>query len=237
MQKAVLILSAVGLLAAVPAVAADLFPLPKGCTAYATVQERNCQVSQHYRCSGDAAGDQWSAYMDGSGLYYLSRIDGETRWIESIDPIDGSSEKIGTETDSASFTTLLQSGRDDFDFTTVSSSGEERRYKGFDQITGEQVTIDGVALERTRFELSAFASDGSFLWRRQGKQLINREWRIFFSDAEDFDNAAGDKVNTVDTPVDFAFPGDKGFLSTEPKFDCDTVTAEAGALPLQSAVR
>lgn len=232
------ILSIAATLGAWPALAAGLFPVPEGCTAYATVQQRNCKVSQHYRCAGDAPGDQWAAYMDGQGVYYLSRIDSETRWVESIDAITGESETIAGETDPASFTTLLQSGRDDFDFETTSSAGETRRYRGFDQLTGDQVTVGGTVLERTRFDLSAFAADGSFLWRRQGKQLIQRDWRLFFSDTESFDNAAGETVSTVDTPVEIALPGGKGFLSTEPKYDCDTVTAQAeisapaeGALP------
>lgn len=237
-RGAIRILSVAAMLGASPALAADLFPVPQGCMAFATVQQRNCQVSQHYRCTGDASGDQWSAYMDGAGVYYLSRIDSETRWVESIDAITGETETIARETDPASFTTLLQSGRDDFDFETTSSNGETRRYRGFDQMTGEQVTIGGMTLERTRFQLSAFAADGSFLWRRQGKQLIHRDWRLFFSDTESFDNAAGETVSTVDTPVEFALPGSKGFLSMEPKYDCDTVTAQAeistqaeGALP------
>lgn len=240
MTKRILTLALVGTLAFGPSVthAAGQFAAPKGCTVYATVQQRNCQISQLYRCDGDAAGTQWTASLDGQGVFFVSQIDAETRWVQSIDPIAGTNEAIGEETDPASFSKLLESGRDDFDFTTVSSTGEVKRFKGFDQLTGEKFTIGGVTLERTNFALSAFAEDGSFLWRRQGKQMIDRDWRIFFSDTEDFDNAAGDKVSTVDAPVEFAFPGDKGFLSTEPKYDCDTVTADAsraltskGALP------
>lgn len=219
------------LLAALPAQAQDLFPLPRGCTAYVTAQIRNCQVAHSYRCAGDAAGDQWVTYLDGEGPYFSSKIDSETRWLESVDLYTGEADTIQTEADPASFTVLLQSGRDDFDFTTVANTGEVTRFKGFDALTGEKVTVDGVVLERTRFRLEAFAEDGTFLWRREGNQLIQRDWRIFYSDAEDFENAAGDKVSTLDTPVEFAFPGDKGFLATEPKYDCDVVTASVEGQP------
>ncbi len=207
------------------ACAADPFRVPDGCTAYVTVQQRNCQVSQHYSCTSDPRGYQWMTYLDGQGPYFSSLIDTETRWISSIDLFTGETDEIGAETDPASFTVLLQTGRDDFDFTTHSSTGEERRYKGFDQLTGAKVTIDGVPLERTRFEVTAYAGDGTQLWRRAGQQLIHREWRLFYSDREEFTNSAGDRENRIDTPVEFDFPGDEGFLATEPKFDCDVVTA------------
>lgn len=206
--------------------AAATFQVPQGCTAYATVQLRNCQVSQHYTCTGDPAGEQWAVYLDGEGPHFASKIDSETRWIESVDLIGGITDRIESEADPASFSNLLRAGRDDFDFTTTSSAGETVRYRGFDQLTGEKVTVDGVALSRTRFELTAEGPDGTFLWRRAGQQLISEEWRIFFSDRESFENSAGDKVDSVDSPVDFAFPGDKGFLSADPKYDCDVVTAQ-----------
>jgi len=63
------------LISALPAFAGGKFAAPKGCTVYQTVQMRSCQVSNHYRCDGDAAGDQWSVYLDGDGPFYMSRID------------------------------------------------------------------------------------------------------------------------------------------------------------------
>ena len=225
------------LAAAGPALAADpLFKAPAGCKVYATAQLRACQISHHYRCAGDAPGDQWVALLDGQGAHFLSKIDAETRWVESVDLDTGETDRLNAETDPASFTTLIQSGRDDFDFTTVSTAGEERRFKGFDQLTGEKVTIDGVVLERTRFSLTAYDATGAEAWSRNGNQFIQRDWRIFFSDSEDFRNAAGDEVQTVDTPVTFAFPGDKGFLSMTPDYDCDVLTADAGHI-VQSVLK
>jgi hypothetical protein len=217
--------------AADPALAADpLFKAPAGCTVYATVQLRGCQISHHYRCAGDAPGDQWVALLDGQGPHFLSKIDAETRWVESVDLETGETDRLGSESDPASFTVLTQSGRDDFDFTTVSDGGEERRFKGFDALTGEKVTIDGVVLERTRFSLTAYDATGAEAWSRNGNQFIQRDWRIFFSDSEEFRNAAGDAETVVDTPVTFAFPGDKGFLSMTPDYDCDVLTADAAGV-------
>jgi hypothetical protein len=227
LSMALLVQTTAVVFACAAAHAGEPYAVPQGCTAYATVQHRNCQVSQHYRCGGDPDGTQWATYLDGQGPYFSSQIDFETRWVDSLDMSTGETDKITDEADPASFSTLLQSGRDDFDFKTISSAGEVRRYVGYDQLTGTKVTIGGQPLEQTRFALTAYAEDGTQLWKREGQQFIHRDWRIFFSDREEFTNAAGDRQNTIDSPVEFALPGDKGFLSQDPKFDCDVVTARA----------
>ncbi len=209
------------LLASSPAFAGVKFSVPEGCTAYMTVQHANCEVSQHYTCQADPKGDQWSVYIGQDGPYYQSRIDAETRWLESRDVISGATDKIGAETDAASFTTLLATGRDSYDFTTVSSTGEVLRFAGFDQLTGRKLKIDGVPLEETEFKVEAFAQDGSFMNRRTGHQLISRDHRLFFADEERFETTEGEEIESRATPMTFAFPGDKGFLAAEPQFGCN----------------
>jgi hypothetical protein len=215
---------------ALPAASASLFKAPEGCNVYVTVQMRSCQMSQHYRCKGDPEGHQWALYSDGEGPYFLSQTDWETRWVDSIDLFIGQRDRIISEADPASFTTLTSGGRDDYDFKTESDHGEIRRYVGNDRLTGETVTIDGVRLERTKFELSAYAEDGTLIWQRKGQQLIHRDWRLFFGDQEVFQNSKGERHDGIDTPVDFATPDEPGYLASKPKFDCDVVTAGLGQL-------
>lgn len=230
-QLHLLTFGAFALLSASPAIAAGKFAAPKGCTVYQTVQMRNCQVSHHYRCEGDAAGDQWSTYLDADGPFYMSRIDSETRWIDSYDLTNGEQDQLEDETDPASFSALLATGRDTYDFTTKSSAGEVRRYSGFDELTGETVVIDGVALERTRFDLTATGADGEMIWHRAGEQLIQRDWRLFFADRESFENGVGDRTDLRDTPVTFAGPGDAGFLAAKPDYDCDATMTRLEIAP------
>jgi hypothetical protein len=230
-QLHLLTFGACALLSAWPAAAAGKFAAPKGCTVYQTVQMHGCQVSHHYRCEGDAAGDQWSAYLDESGPFYVSRIDSETRWLESHDLTTGEQDRLEDEIDPASFSTLLATGRDTYDFTTISSTGEVRRYTGFDELTGETVVIDGVTLERTRFDLTATGADGEMIWHRTGEQLVQRDWRLFFADRESFENAEGDRTELRDTPVTFAGPGDAGFLAAKPEYDCDAMMTRLEIAP------
>lgn len=212
-----------GALPPLPGHAASFAP-PPGCTLQLTAQLRQCQVANVYTCTGDAPGDRWTAFSDGKGPFYLSRIDAETRWMESIDLETGETDRLEPRAaDHASFSALIATGRDDYDFVTRSGTGELRRYRGFDAMTGETVVIDGVRLERVAFEIAAFDETGAVISRREGMQLIHRDWRLFFADTETFENAVGERVATAQPPASFALPGEDGFGAAEPIFDCDVL--------------
>lgn len=211
--------------AASPAPAANFAP-PQGCTLEVTVQNRSCTVNQVYRCEADTEGDQWSATFDEGGLSYLSRIDAETRWMDSTTIATGLRDTLEEgATDDASFSTLLETGRDSFDFWTVSNTGERLHHVGHDELTGETVTIDGVELERTRFSLQTFDGTGELLVEREGQQYVSRAMGRFFGGIETFRDWTGDSGETNDSPVTFSFPGERGFASTTPEFDCDMMMA------------
>ena len=211
-----------GLLAPGLACAGGFTP-PPGCELEMTVQMHNCQVSNHYRCAGDAPGLRTIAYADGQGVYFISQIDDETRWVESFAPDTGEIDQLDEagSADHASFSALLAEGVDEYDFVTRTNFGEVRRNIGTDRLTGESVVIDGVRLERIAFDLTTEDGAGNLVSRRSGRQYISRELRLFFSDTEAFENAYGDKTSTFDGPVSFAFPGDADFGEDKPKYDCD----------------
>lgn len=206
---------------ALPAQAANFTP-PQGCKLEITVQNRSCTVSQHYRCSSDAPGDQWVVYFTREGASYQSRIDRETRWMESTDLRSGLTDLLQDGgKDDASFSTLLRTGRDDFDFWTEASNGELLHHVGHDELTGDKVEIDGVALDVTRFQLTTYNEQGDELIRRQGQQFISRAQGRFYGGVESSEDWTGAKENSNDSPVTFAFPGQPGFGSTVPEYDCD----------------
>ncbi|OCX61604.1 hypothetical protein BFP70_14935 [Thioclava sp. SK-1] len=221
-------LAGFGALSALPAHADDLFVPPPGCALTMTVQLRECQVANHFQCASDPGGERWISYADGQGEYFLSRIDHQTRWVESISLETGEIDYLDVQAsaDHASFDTLLDAGRDDYDFVTLNNFGETRRYVGHDQLTGQTVTIDGVPLERSEFSVKTLDGAGNFISSRSGLQFISRKMRVFFGDSEDYKNAFGDEASSASPPASFAFPGDAGFGASTPVFDCDMMMTQ-----------
>ncbi|WP_134680279.1 hypothetical protein [Paracoccus ravus] len=215
-------------LSALPSSAANFTP-PQGCKLEVTVQNRGCTVSQHYRCSGDAPGDQWVTYFTPDGQSYKSRIDSETRWLESTDLTTGIIDTLEPDAkDHASFSTLLKTGADDFDFWTSSNSGERLHHQGSDRLTGEKVNMDGVELEITQFHLTTRNESGDVLIEREGQQFISRAQGRFYGGVEKSSDWSGASENTNDSPVSFSFPGQPGFGSTKPEYDCDLQMVRGG---------
>lgn len=211
---------------AAPCHAAGFTP-PQGCRLQATVQNRGCSVVQYYVCKADPAGHQRSAVFGKDGLRHLSHIDAETRWIESSDPNTGLADfLVERSKDHASFQTLLETGTDDFDFWTESNTGERLRHVGQDILTGEKVEIDGQALEVTRFQLKTYGADGTQLIERSGQQFISRRTNRFYGGIEQQSDWTGERQETNDSPVTFAFPGEPGFGDTEPQYDCDQLLTQ-----------
>jgi hypothetical protein len=213
----------VALAAAAPApAAAGAFTPPEGCTTWLTVQARQCRVSNYYKCERDAPGDQWRADFDQEGIFFISRIDAEAQWVESYDlfPLVRQTLDPAPE-DPASFTELL-GGIDTFAFDLTKDDGRQSRVRGFDRLTGRAVTIDGVPLQQTEYEFSETDRDGTLIRRARGNEFIHPEWRLFFAGPGQYDG--GDGFVPIDgSPVTFDFPGDSGFASTEPLYDCDAV--------------
>jgi hypothetical protein len=232
-------------LEAVPALAKEpmTFTAPPGCTGWLTVQSRACRVSNHYRCETDPAGHQWRADFDQEGIFFVSRIDAETQWIESFEMFPTARQVLlPNPTDPASFSTLLSAGLDTFDFGLAKDDSAQSTVRGFDRLTGRSVTIDGVALEETEFEFAETARDGTVETKGKGQEFIHRDWRIFLSGITEWESPDG-PVPVDATPRQFIFPGEPGFFTTEPIFDCDATMsqaetqAETEAEPVPAAVR
>lgn len=218
-----------------PASAATFTP-PPSCTAFLTVQMRGCLVSQHYTCSADAPGEQWTMLYDSDGPFFASKVDAEFQWLESRDMNPARTTLLEQPSaDPASLGTLMSTGRDDYDFTTRADDGEQRRYRGHDTLTGETVNVDGVALEVTAFEMTETDGTGTLISRRSGQQFVNRDWRLFFSGAETYEAPEG-ALPIDNRPMKFIHPGQPGYLSTVPLFDCDALFSQADE-PLMEDLR
>ena len=228
------------LLAASPALAQEApqapdrrtFQPPAGCTAYLTIQMASCTVSHHFTCEGDPEGWQRRVDMDEEGVTYFGAIDDQTQWMESHHVLSQHSEMLAPNpADPAEFDKLLSTGEDRWDFTTNSPEIGPTRYVGYDKLTGGTATIDGVTLDRTEYGITAYAADGSEVWRGTGSEYVSRDWRMFISGVSSI--VVGEEVEEVDdTPVEFILPDEPGFLSVSPKHGCGEVMSRLGAPPM-----
>ncbi|WP_235840999.1 hypothetical protein [Cereibacter ovatus] len=209
---------------------AQTFAPPEGCSAFLTVQSRGCRVSHHYRCEQDRPGEQWRSDFDQEGLFFSSKIDAEAQWIESYEMFPPVKQMLEPNpADPASFSDLL-GGADSFDFALSRDNGERTRVTGFDRLTGQTVTIDGIALKQTRFEFTERDASGTVLRRAHGNEYIHPDWRLFFAGPSRWDAGDGNELAIDGSPVSFVFPGEPGFLATEPIFDCDAILSQAPAI-------
>ncbi len=219
-----MIRTAILILLAGPAIAQDSFSLPSGCTGYVTVQKRGCIVSHLFTCQSDPTGHQRRVDMNDTGLIYLGTIDAETQWIESTHVVANSTERLlPNAADSASFTQLRATGRDDWDFETEDNLGLRSRNVGTDEIISQFASIDGIGLQITAFTITVTdPATGQFLWSGVGQEYIHPEWRTFLSGARTITTPT-ETYDTDNTPVEFSFPGETGFLAVNPRYDCDVV--------------
>src|SRR6056297_1931 len=213
------------------------FTVPDGCTAFLTVQSRSCMVSHHWTCEGDPDGTHWRVSLDSDGPFYLSFTDAEFRWLQSWElRNDIVSTIVEPEDDPASMTEMLETGSDAMVFTILSEGpgGRLRRdYTGFDRLTGEVITVDGERLEVTEFAYQFDTSQG--VRRTEGNQFVHRDWRLFFGGLETTTAANGDTFEGNYSPMQFAEPGERGFLTTQPSYDCGEMMSAAPSTPVWSA--
>ena len=223
----------IGLTAPVAALAQDrdTFSLPQGCEAYLTVQSASCQVDHHFTCEGDPDGHQQRVSFDEDYMTYSGSVDRETQWVGRFHPLTGHSERLeDNPVDPASLSELIQTGRDSYDFKTLSDEIGTTRYVGADELTGNVVTIDDIALDETSYQITAFAEDGTELWSSSGNEYISRDWRVFMA-GTGVTTVPGDRFEKDDRPVEFIFPGERGFLSTNPKHGCGVVMSSYVVTP------
>lgn len=215
---------------AAPAAAQDVFTLPAGCNAYLTVQNESCQVEHHFTCQGDPTDHQRRVSLDERGLTYAGEIDHEAQWIGSVHVLSGHTERLAPDpADPASLSELIATGVDTYDFETLSDEIGTTRYVGQDSLTGRQVTIDGVTLDETAYQITAYDAAGDVVWESQGNEFISRDWRMFLSGTSTVTTPNG-TFDANDRPVEFIFPGEPGFLSARPKHGCGVAISSADIL-------
>jgi hypothetical protein len=209
--------------------AADFRP-PPGCETYMTIQSRGCEVSNYYRCEADQPGHQWRVDFGINGKSYQSKTDSEARWLESFSYSEQLAEQIDSEPDPASLTGLLATSRDTYDFYLTNSARQRLHVVGYDKLTGEEVVIDGVTLKRTEFSLEQTDDFGNLVRRIKGSEYVYPDERTFIGGTSTFELSTGETFPVDGTPKDFIFPGQPGFGSTVPLYECSDMMSSLDAL-------
>lgn len=218
-------LSVLFILAAGSVTAGDFTP-PKGCTAYLTVQDSNCQVEHHWTCDADPAGDRWHTEIGQNGPVYIGRIDNEAQWLDSYDiPENARDTLIMPAPDPASLTDLFAEGLDTYEFTLNTPLGQ-RTATGYDRIAEHNVTIDGEILDRTEYAIRITDEAGNVTFAAEGSEYVSQKHRRFFSGYGTVTEPEEPYTYRA-APVQFIYPGEKGYLSNTPQFGCDVLSARA----------
>lgn len=225
--------AAIGTAGMVNAQETEVFSLPEGCDAWVTVQHKDCSVEHNFTCEGDPAGVKQRVAFDEQGMTYLGATDDESQWLRSFHPLTGHFEQLeDSPADPASFTELLETGIDTYDFRTLSDEIGATRFVGQDSLTGRVVTIDGVTLEETQFNITAYDEAGNEMWSANGNEYIHREWRMFQAGPGTV-ILPEETYEEDDSPVEYIFPGEPGFMSVNPKHGCGVVMSKSPVATLK----
>ena len=203
----------------------------EGCEHYMTLQTRSCQVSHYFRCPGPFEGTQLRVDYGINGKTYEALTDREGRWMQTYAHSTG--ELFVMEegaTDPASLAALQSTGRDSYDFVTVDQSGNRKFYQGEDRLTGETVLIDGETLTPTEFSFTETDASGTVLQRVEGREYVNPEMGQFIGGISTFTDDTGSYPFDT-SPKDFVHPGEPGFNSTIPQYECRDMMSSLSPLP------
>jgi hypothetical protein len=207
------------------------FAVPEGCTAFLTVQSRSCLIAHYWTCEADPEGTHWRVTLDQDGAFYLNYTDREFRWLRAFNLRSGSTDTlIEPEDDPASLSDLLETGSDTMAFSVREERAEgtfRRDYTGYDRLTGASVMVDGEELLVTDFAYQWQTEAGPR--ETEGSQFVSPRLGLFFGGLETVTTPSGEVFEGNYSPMEFAEPGEAGFLSTAPQYDCGDVMS--GTMP------
>lgn len=205
--------------------AAQQYEPGKGCDGFLTVQMKGCYVTNFWTCIEAPEGYVYRGSHDEDGPRVGGVFDAERNWLDTRFS-DGWRERlIYPPRDPISITELTEHGTDSFDFETITNSASEdlevirTRIRGIDVLTGTTTTIDGVELQELFHLLTYTDSSGQLYAKGWGQQFYSPKFKVFLTGNDFWDD--GTSIEEFDnSPVEFVLPGEEGFGSTVPKYDC-----------------
>jgi hypothetical protein len=117
---------------------------------------------------------------------------------------------------------LFETQIDTWDFTLETDAGLER-HVGYDLLTGETLVIDGEELLRTEFQGRTLDGDGNEIDAGSGRQYVSEKHRMFFL-GETWEADSPEDILDM-SPVEFIYPGETGFFTSQPIYECNQIDA------------
>lgn len=221
--------------ALMPAVAFAQAALPpKGCQAFLTVHMKECNVSLFWRCDAAPEGTVWESSFDADGAYSVHTYDRDYQWLDSYYFADNTHERLFEPgPDPISLTALLTTGVDTYDFKTrevTQYADRVLQHTGKDVDAGQTVEIDGVPLRLVYVKSTTVDAEGELVFETEGFQYVLESERLFFL-GPDLNSDGQEEWEGTDEPVEFIFPGEKGFAQTTPKYGCGDVLSSWSGEP------
>lgn len=197
---------------------AQVYTVPAGCEAIVTVQSRSCLVRQVMRCADNPDGAT-IALVRQEGEDVLLRQDAGSQTIEAVSVGTGEVVRTVVVTDPIDARLAAKTGHDGFDLEQDGGPGPRERFAGEMVSDGAPVIIDGVLLVPLAAEtVITTIKTGETRTLRQTLLFEPRE-RIAYVATTQMTDPPGALLDR--TPVSFILPGEAGFLSMEPDYDCD----------------
>ncbi len=212
-----------------PALARDVV-FPRECTPFVTVQSADCTVLAAARCSGENGEILRLQVYDESGLINVEEQTLDWSLLFTASPTEG----IGIFVDEGPHDELSRDsveryGEDYFNYSVVFAvpgMGEfETNLTGILISEDELVEIDGHDLDLYRFRFAATLGENGTL--EVDQSAFGSAEFGFFLNGKGVQRFAGEETDLDSTPVVFFEPGEAGFESADPKFNCGVTDISA----------
>ncbi len=206
----------------------------EGCEGIYTVEKTNCIVEHFFRCSGVDGQYVRHEMIDGRhNTEFVELADPEYNLIRSADLRGFTDSTLVSSVRRFSLSDLLANGRSSsVGVMSMRVLGAEQQgpFRMEAEMSGETKVIDGVQLRigqatgtvGLRPPVGNMTSKGSLMIDAEDGVVLEGTWTVEFG---------GMRREVGGEPLAIVHPGESGFLSNIPKYDCGKVSMDLAAPP------
>lgn len=210
------------------------FEPPIGCQPVLTVQQRSCQVMNHWRCgSGDGVENWYGYFTDGGAVDSFEKNGPDHQFIHVQHFSEGGMFMgVTAANDNSSLSALVSTGRDNFDVTfSMNLFGIEfdARFLGETKLSGKQIKVDGETLSELTSSFAMTFLDSDLLGEELNIAGTSTDYLLvadeIFMDGTGVVETSEGTERDDNSPVEIIRPGEDGFFTRIPKYDCGVNSA------------